>query len=86
MFQEEYSRLIKIDEILQRNDLPKLEDFLRECLDFCSSSLSPSTINRDLKKLRRDFGRKIIYDRKKKCYRYKEEYPYLSVQDFYLGH
>lgn len=83
---EQFSRLVKIDEMLQRNAQPTLEDFIRECQDFCSSSLSVPTLNRDLKKLREDFSRKIKYDHRKKCYCYGEQYPYLTLQDFYMGH
>ena len=86
MVMEQFSRFVKIDEMLQRNAQPTLEDFIRECQDFCSSSLSVSTLNRDLKKLRGDFSRKIIYDRSKKCYCYGALYPYLTIQDVYMGH
>lgn len=86
MSQEEYSRFIKIDEMLQRNAHPTLQDFIRECRDFCSSSLSIATLNRDLRKLRRDFDRKIIYDTRRRYYYYAEPYPYLTLEDFYLGH
>lgn len=86
MLNEEYSRFIKIDEMLQKNVHPTLQDFIRECRDFCSSSLSTATLNRDLRKLRRNFGRRIIYDRRRQCYCYAESYPYLSLEDFYLGH
>lgn len=86
MLMEEYSRLIKIDSMLQQNRQPKLEDFIMECLDFCPSTLSKATLNRDLKTLRSYFNRKIKYDRKNNCYRYEEKYPCLTLEDFYLGH
>ena len=86
MLAEEYSRLIKIDAMLQQNKRPTLQDFIMECRDFCPSTLSEATLNRDLKKLRTYFNRKIIYDRKNKYYRYEEKYPCLSLEDFYLGH
>ena len=74
-------RLLKIDELLHRDSHPNLQDLLK-C---AGSTVSTTVIMRDLEKLRHNFNREIVFDRDTKCYRYREDYPCLSQEDFNMS-
>ena len=80
--QNEYSRWIKIDDLLQRNARPNMEVLIRECRDFLGND-EIQMINRDLHKLRNNYDRKITYNRAENYYFYEEENPRLTLEEIF---